>query len=144
MKESITGIATFISLLRVQINDFIKEELKDIGNTELVPSYGALLSFLYKNDGKAQISDVYNTLLKQKTTITEMINRLVKLGYIEKEKCTEDKRVTYIVLTEKSLAFQNEFERISNELLSKMLEDFTEEEKNEFFRLILKSIKNFT
>ena len=144
MERSITAIATYVSLLRIKINDFIKIKLKEVENYDLVPSYGALLSLLYKNDGKVQINTIYNTLLKQKTTITEMINRLVKLGYIKKVKCTEDRRVTYVVLTEKSLAFKDDFENISKELLDQILKGFTEEEKIEFVRLISKATKNFT
>lgn len=144
MERSITAIATYVSLLRIKMNDFIKIKLKEVENYDLVPSYGALLSLLYKNDGKVQINTIYNTLLKQKTTITEMINRLVKLGYIKKEKCTEDRRVTYVVLTEKSLAFKDDFQNISKELLDQTLKGFTEEEKVEFVRLISKATKNFT
>lgn len=138
------AIATYVSLLRIKMNDFIKIKLKEVENYDLVPSYGALLSLLYKNDGKVQINTIYNTLLKQKTTITEMINRLVKLGYIKKEKCTEDRRVTYVVLTEKSLAFKDDFQNISKKLLDQTLKGFTEEEKVEFVRLISKATKNFT
>jgi Mn-dependent DtxR family transcriptional regulator len=44
-----------------------------------VPSYGSVLSVVYKNDGYVQIKTIYDSLSKQKTTITESINRLTKL-----------------------------------------------------------------
>lgn len=144
MNEKNRGIATYNSLLRTQINDFLKNKLKEVGNEDLVPSHGALLWIMYKNNGRVQIKTIYDTLLKQKSTITEMINRLVKLGYLEKEGCQEDKRVTYVVATEKALAFQRDFDLISQQLLEKVFEGFTEEEKDEFTRLMLKSIGNFT
>lgn len=144
MNEMNRGIATYNSLLRTQINDFLKLMLKEIGKDELVPSYGTLLSIVYRNGGKVQIKTIYDTILKQKSTITEMINRLVKLGYLEKHSCVEDKRVTYVVVTEKAIAFEPDFNRISKNLMEKVFEGFTEEEKDEYVRLMLKAIKNFT
>lgn len=144
MNEINRGIASLNSLLRTQINDFLKMELKKIGNDEIVPSYGTILAIVYRNGGKVQIKTIYDTILKQKSTITEMINRLVKLGYLEKHSCLEDKRVTYVVATEKAIAFEADFNRISENLMEKVFDGFTEEEKDEYVRLMLKSIKNFT
>lgn len=144
MNENNRGIATYNSLLRTQINDFLKNKLREAGNEDLVPSHGTILSLVYRNGGRVQIKTIYDTLLKQKPTITEMINRLVKLGYLRKEGCQEDKRVTYVVATEKALTFQQDFNRISQELITKVFDNFSEEEKDEFTRLMIKAIKNFT
>lgn len=143
MNENSKCFATYNSLLRTHINQFLKNKLKEVDNEDLVPSYGALLSIVYKNGGKVQIKTIYDTLLKQKPTITEMIKRLVKLGYLKKEGSEEDKRINYVVATEKALAFQKDFDLISQELSEKVFEGFTEEEKNQFTALILKSINNF-
>lgn len=143
MKHSVNGLATYNSLLRTHINEFLKKKLKEIENNEILPSHGSLLYIVYKNGGRIQIKDIYDTLLKQKSTITEMIKRLVNLGYLEKETCINDKRVTYVRATEKALKFQPEFNRISDELLEKLYFNFSKEEKDELVRLVFKSIKNF-
>ncbi|MCY6369263.1 MarR family winged helix-turn-helix transcriptional regulator [Clostridium ganghwense] len=144
MKIKVSAIATYNSLLRDRINDFLKMKLKEVGADDLVPSYGSLLYVVYTHGGRVQISVLYNTLLKQKTTITEMINRLVKLGYLKKEKCAEDRRVTYVIATEKAMDIKKKFDNISEDLLNKLYDGFTEGEKSEFVRLMQKAIKNFS
>ena len=142
MHETIKDIATYNSLLNTMINDYLKNKLREIGNDDMVPSHAAILSIVYANGGKVQIKTICDTLLKQKTTITEMINRLVRLGYLTKEDCTVDKRITYVIATEKALDFQKKFEMISNELLDQVYQGFSEEEKIEFTRSMLKALRN--
>jgi len=143
MKTVVNGVATYNSLLRTRINDFLKEKLKEYGYEELVPSYGALLSIVYKNGGKIQIKAIYDTLCKQKTTITEMINRLTRLGYLKKNTCCEDRRITYVEATEKALTFKKDFEEISSELQKTVFKGFSEEEKNMFADFMIRAIENF-
>ncbi|MCT4631564.1 MAG: winged helix DNA-binding protein [Firmicutes bacterium] len=143
MKENYRGTATFNSILRTNINEFLRLKLKEYGRSELVPSYGSVLSVVFENGGKVQIKVIYDLIQKRKSTITEMINRLVKLGYLEKEKSEEDKRVTYVVATQKALDFKEDFHEISNELFEKLFKNFSEEEKILFADLIVKAIGNF-
>jgi DNA-binding MarR family transcriptional regulator len=144
MKNSnIKGVATFNSVLRVKINDHIKSNLRDAGCTDLFRSHGSILSLLYDHEGRMQIKDLYDILLKQKSTVTEMIKRLEKLGYIVKEESPDDKRVTFVVATQKAWDFKENFDHISHSLLEKIFMDFTEEESEEFVRLLKKAIHNF-
>ena len=129
MEPSPTGAATYASRLRTKMNEFLREELKACGRGELVPSYGSVLSVLYKNDGRVQIKTIYDSLAKQKTTITESINRLVKLGYLTKETCPTDARCTYIYATQKADSLREDFNRISAELRERIFSGFSEEEQ---------------
>lgn len=140
----IKGVATFNSVLRVKINDHIKSKLRQAGCTDLVPSHGSILSLLYDHKGRMQIKDLYDILLKQKSTVTEMIKRLEKLGYIIKEACPDDKRVTFVVATQKAWDFKEDFDHISDSLIEKVFLDFTEDESEEFVRLLKKAIHNFS
>ena len=86
---------------------------------------------------------IYDILRKQKTTITESINRLVKLGYLTKAQCISDRRVTYVSLTEKSKAFKRDFDEISAELKEKVYKGFSEEEQQQLVDLLNRAIENF-
>ena len=140
----IKGVATYNSVLRTQINDHLKQKLREAGNTDLVPSHGSILNYLYENGGRVQIKDLYDVLLKQKSTVTEMIKRLEKLGYLTKEASAEDKRVTFVVATQKAWDFEKEFRAISASMMERVYTDFTDEEAEEFVRLLKKAIGNFT
>jgi DNA-binding MarR family transcriptional regulator len=144
MKASPMGAATYTSHLRTKINEFLRDELKACGYGELVPSYGAVLSVVYKNDGRVQIKTIYDSLCKQKTTITESINRLVRLGYLTKETCPTDARCTYVQATQKALDFRPDFERISDELKNKFFSGFSEEEQQQFVDMMARAIDNFS
>lgn len=143
MNASPMGAATYTSQLRTKINEFLRDELKACGHGELVPSYGSVLSVVYKNGGKVQIKTIYDSLCKQKTTITESINRLVKLGYLVKETCPTDARCTYVRATKKALDFRPDFDRISNELRDKIFADFSAEEQQQFVDMMARAIENF-
>lgn len=143
MNKKYRGIATYTSVLKTQIDDFLKSRLREISNNEIIPSYGSLLSIVYKNGGSIQIKELYDTILKPKSTITDMINKLVDLGYLSKEVCCEDKRVTYVTATEKASKFKTDFDKISDELVDKIFNDFTENEKEQLAMLMKKAMKNF-
>ncbi len=83
-------------------------------------------------------------MLKQKSTITEMIIRLVKTGYLVKEGHSEDKRVMYVVATKKALDVQKYFEEIFDHLTNKMFHGFNEEEKATSFSLLQKVLGNLS
>ena len=144
MNEAYRGIVTLNSHLRSLIDDYLRMKLKSIGHDELIPSYGALMSIVFQHGGIVQIKVIYEKIPKNKSTITEMINRLVKCGYLERITCSEDKRVSYVMATEKAIQLQPFFQDISNELLSTLFSGFTEEEKVVFATLMKKAINNFT
>ncbi len=143
MNENYKGIASLNSLLRTQITEYLKKELRSAGNNELSPSHGLLLWMVYKHNGKVQIKTVYDYSLKQKSTITEMIKRLVTLGYLDKVTCADDMRITYIVATEKTIAFKSTFDIISDKLITKFFQGFSELERSIFTELMMKAIRNF-
>lgn len=143
MNSNPKGIPAYVSELHVKIADYLKKELKSAGYEELVPSYGSVLAVVYLNGGRVQIKTIYDSLLKQKPTITEAINRLVELGYLRKESSAKDQRATDVVVTPKAVAFEKDFQRISKELTEKVYQGLTDEEKTELPDLLVKVIANF-
>jgi DNA-binding MarR family transcriptional regulator len=101
------------------------------------------LCIVFRNGGKVKIGKIYDSLLKHKTTITESIKRLVKKGYLKKIKCTQDKRVTYVEVTEKAKIFREDFTKISDELWDVMFKGFNKEEREYLNNLIVRAIDNF-
>ncbi len=143
MSEESKGIAAYNSILINKIDDFIKEKFREYGYKDIIPSNASVLCIVFKNGGKVKIGKIYNSLLKNKTTITESIKRLVKRGYLKKVKCTEDKRVTYVEVTEKAKSFRNDFMKISEELWNIIFKGFDEEEREKLTKLIVRAIDNF-
>ena len=99
-------IIYFISKTKKKMTRFIKKALKEKELDELVPSYGNILTVLFNNNGKLSMKEIGELIGKDKSTITALVNKLSKLGYVKKEKCIEDRRITYIIFTEKGKAVE--------------------------------------
>lgn len=132
-----------ISNIREKSAQFINEELREREIDGLINSHGTVLSAMYDNDGKMTMNGIAKFVGKRKSTITDMVKKLEKLGYISREKSKEDARVIEVTLTEKGWAFRDTFKEVSKELLDKTYAGFTEEEKEVLMGLLFKIRKNF-
>lgn len=132
-----------ISNIREKSAQFINKELKDRGVKGLINSHGTVLSAMYDNDGKMTMNGIARFVGKRKSTITDMVKKLEKLGYVSREKSKEDARVIEVSLTEQGWEFRDTFKEISRELLDKTYTGFTEEEKEVLMGLLFKIRKNF-
>ena len=134
MKEMLS----LVSKIHEQGNRFIIEELKNNGAEGLAPSHGDILVCLYKN-GKMTMKDIANCIHRTKPTVTVLVDKLEKLGYLKREASEEDSRFTNIVLTQKGEDFKVIFEKISKEL-NKMLYKNLSPEESELIEKLLKKI----
>lgn len=132
-----------ISNIREKSAQFINGELKNRGVEGLINSHGTVLSAMYDNDGKMTMNGIAKFVGKRKSTITDMVKKLEKLGYVSRQKSKEDARVIEVTLTEKGWEFRDTFKEISRELLDKTYGGFTEEEKEVLMGLLFKIRKNF-
>jgi DNA-binding MarR family transcriptional regulator len=56
---------------------------------------------VYNPPADRTIRRIDSTAREIRRTITEIVNKLIKLGVVEKAQCVRDKRIYYIKLTEK-------------------------------------------
>ena len=123
---------------------FIEKKLKDNDINDLIISHGNILTALYESDGQLTMSQIAKKIGKDKSTVTPLIDKLLKIGYIEKIKNEEDKRVTYIILTEKGKKLEPKFDSITEAVHETAYKNFTQEEKEIFLKLLKKLNTNFT
>ena len=122
---------------------FIDYKLKEHGINDLVPSYVNILTAVYLNDGKVKMNEISKQVSKDKSTITVLVNKLIERGYLQKEKSLLDRRVTYILLTEKALELSDVFKEISNEMRKVAYDGFSDEERETFISLLGRINENF-
>lgn len=122
-----TAILSLISKIHEKGNRLIIQELKNNGAEELAPSHGDILVCLYKN-GKMTMKDIANCIHRTKPTVTVLVDKLEKLGYLKRESSDKDSRYTYIVLTQKGEDFKAIFEKISNDLNEMLNQNLSENE----------------
>ena len=136
MKEMLS----LVSRIHEKGNRFIIEELKNNGAEGLVPSHGDILVCLYKNS-KMTMKDIANCIHRTKPTVTVLVDKLEKLGYLKREASNEDNRSTNIVLTQKGEDFQTTFEKISKNLNEMLYKNLSPEESELMEKLLRKVLK---
>lgn len=105
-----SAILFLISKIHEKGNRFIIEELKNNGAEGLVPSHGDILVCLYKNS-RMTMKDIANCIHRTKPTVTVLVDKLEKLGYLKREASDKDSRSTNIVLTQKGEDFKTTFKK---------------------------------
>ena len=122
-----SAILSLISRIHEKGNRFIIDKLKNNGAEGLVPSHGDILVCLYKN-GKMTMKDIADCIHRTKPTVTVLVDKLEKLGYLKREASEKDSRYTNIVLTQKGEDFKPTFEKISKALNEMFLKNLSEKE----------------
>ncbi len=133
-----SAILSLISKIHEKGNRFIIEELKNNGVEGLVPSHGDILVCLYKNN-KMTMKDIANCIHRTKPTVTVLVDKLEKLGYLKREASDKDSRSTYVILTQKGEDFKATFDQISNNL-NKMLNKNLSENEVKLLEELLKKM----
>lgn len=100
MPERKFGYGYYFRCIDAILDKTINEQLKQF---DLTKSQQDVLHFLHKNRSKQiKQKDIEDFFHISNPTVTGILNRLEQKGYIERISCDEDKRVKYIVETEKA------------------------------------------
>ena len=105
------SLFSYTSRLHNKADIFLDAELKKRGITGLVYSHISIIAILsiYKVLSMKEVSE---KISKDKSTVTTLVNKLVKLGYVKKTISLEDKRVIFLSLEQKA----NEITEIISEV----------------------------
>ncbi len=132
---------SLVSKIHENGNRFIIEELEKNGAKGLVPSHGDILVCLYQNN-KMTMKDIADKIHRTRPTVTVLIDKLEKLGYVKREVSEKDSRYTYIVLTQKGNDFKPVFENISNKLNNKLFENISYSDYQVLENLLSRIVEN--
>src|SRR5690606_31778772 len=103
----------------------------------LTTSQFAVLDALY-HVGDLNQSDLSRKILKTGGNLTMVIDNLSKQGYVERRRCTKDRRHIYVTLTDKGRALFEDIFPKHAALVAKEMSVLTEEEQLELGRLCAK------
>ncbi len=136
-------IIHYIGLIRDHVNRFLIQELKKHDLKGISQSHGVILGALCLKD-RMQIKELAAFVNRDKSTITAIINKLINLGYVEKETDSKDNRINLIRLTEQGRKIKSNIKSISEDLRLTAYKGLSNEEKTILSMLISKISKNFT
>lgn len=138
MKKELIALASKITDLS---NRLIISQLEKNHINGIVPSHGSIFILLYENE-QVTMKDISNFVHKTKPTVTILVDKLVKMGYIEKEKSKIDSRVTFVKLTQKGKDLKPVFEEISNNVNNIIYKNLTPNEAIQTEKTLQQVIKN--
>ena len=127
---------TLIGNLREQYHSFLDRELEDHGIKGIMFSHGSILTCLFRNGGSMQVLEIASLLDRSKSSISELVDRLVTFGYVVKAKGTDDRRAVSVTLTDAGWALKEPFSEISKRLLTTAYQGFSESEQETLVELL--------
>jgi DNA-binding MarR family transcriptional regulator len=131
-----------IGRIREKANEFILKELELVGFKDIATSHGDILVTLFKHS-ECTMTDIANSIHRDRSTVTTLVNKLIKLGYVSSKKDSNDSRSTIIFLSEKGKELEPSFKEISQKLYDIEYKGISEDEKEMFGNILEKIYHNF-
>lgn len=128
------------SLVTYHANRVILAGLQKHGVTDLMTCHGDILTCLYEEDGLT-VTELAVRTKRTKSTISVLVDKLVKLGYVKKVPSVSDARALAVILTDKARSIFPAFEAVSAELNDVMLQSLTDKEADTLEKLLAKLIE---
>lgn len=103
--------------------------------TQLTTSQVFILRFLDKCP-QAKASDIAKVSGLSPGAITQVCDELVRFGYIERSRSTDDRRVVYIAILPAGAAQLEDIRRMRSEKIQIILTELGREDAQEFIRIV--------
>jgi DNA-binding MarR family transcriptional regulator len=130
-----------LSKIRQIMERIFDKKLKNYG-IDLNTAQGRIIFSLWQSDN-IPISELARRTALSKTTLTSMLERLEKSGYIaRKVDAAGDKRQTLIALSDKTKSIESRHEAVSKEMNALFYKGITEKEIEAFENTLKKILAN--
>ncbi len=131
-------IPYIISSLRHAVYRFIEDELKKNGVRGLMYTHGAVLFALYSAGGSMRLSEIAALINRTMPTVTVMVDRLEKTGYVKRVPSREDSRVIMVVTTAKGDSIRELLYATGEKMKRKAFRGIDREDQSRLVELLLK------
>ncbi len=112
-------------------------------NVDITPEQFSVLTILWYQDGLPQ-QDIANRLNRDKTTITRLLDNMVKRNLVVRIPDKIDKRVRCIYLTHKGLKLQNELVNLTGQIYTNAIKGFSKESLSQYVQFLNQTISNLS
>lgn len=84
-----------------------------------------------------KMSDISRRMSMEKGSFTTLVDHLIELGYVEKERSGEDKRRVRLCLTDSGIAVTKKIEQIFERRGAELLKQLTDDEQQELLQALI-------
>jgi len=141
MKEQSQAGFLMAKIRQVGERIFVRR-LKQYG-IEINPAQGRIMFALWQKDG-IPINELAKKTQLKKSTLTSMLDRLAKLGYIKRLHSKEDRRETLIQRTEKDRIMEKKYVEVSEEMTRLFYKQFSKSQIDRFENDLERILDNLT
>jgi len=138
MRQSVLNL---MSKVRSRAFNFIEKELLKIGVRDLAPSQGDIL-FVVAVKAPVEMRQIAVLTGRDKSTLTPMVNKLIKNGYITRVTSKEDRRRALISLTPKGHKIAPSLFKIGSKLERAMHRNISESDAKRQLETLWKMFSN--
>jgi len=135
-------IISLISRIREKSSRFIASELNRLGLGALKPIHGDILLTLFQHSNPT-MKELADRVDRQKSTVTTLVDKLIRLGYAEKNQDPADSRIFRISLTDKGRGLKDRLIEISANLLDRVYKDMPVDERKQMVKSLRKINDNW-
>lgn len=107
------------------------------------PAQGRIMFVLWRNDG-ISINELAQKTQLKKSTLTSMLGRLEKMGYVRRRRSEKDRRKILIKRTKKDKALEKTYVTVSGEMTEVFYDGFTVNRIDRFEEDLKRILGNLT
>ena len=118
---------------------------RDFEDLDLTSSQADVLNYVWHNEKNGQLIqqvDIERRFSLSNPTVTGLIQRLEAKGFVTREVSEKDKRCKYLHTTEQTEKIYAFAQQKRSEMQNLLMLEFSEDEKEEFSRLLGKALNN--
>ena len=139
VKMTLKSYGHFIKTLHFFLDQIMARELSDF---ELTPSQARIVGFLIHSETPPCARDIEEAFQLTHPTVSGILSRLEQKGFIEFRPDENDRRCKRIYLLQKGLELDETMHKTILATEDTLVQDFTEEEKQQFADLLRRAIDN--
>ena len=124
-----------------QVGGRIFERMLNRYGIEINAAQGRIMFALWQADG-VSINELAQKTQLKKSTLTSMLDRLEKMGYLRRRRCDKDRRIIRIFRTPKDKGLEKKYIRLSEEMTRLYFKDFSKNEMNRFEKDLARILNN--
>ncbi len=126
-----------------QVGGRISERILKKHDVELNSAQGRIMFALWQKDG-VSINELAKKTQLKKSTLTSMLDRLERMGYIRRQRSKKDRRKILIKRTEKDRTMEKKYVEVSEEMTRLFYKGFSKSEIDRFEKDLGRILNNLT
>jgi len=124
-----------------QVAGRILERMLKDSNVEISSAQGRIMFALWQQDG-VSINELAKKTQLKNSTLTSMLDRLEKMGYIRRQRSKKDRRKILLERTNKDKNLESEYVRLSQEHTKLFYHGFSEDQIDRFEKDLERILNN--